>query len=60
MDPNDIKLIAQAWSVAELLCATIEGVYGIRPMSRMQAEAPQAGDKARTSRPGRRRALTNE
>jgi len=45
--------ITQAWSVAELLRATVEDVYGIRPVPRMQAETMpatnQAGDKARAS-----------
>jgi len=43
--------IAQAWSVAELLRATVEDVHGIRPVSRMQVEtlpeANRAGDKVR-------------
>ena len=54
--------IAQAWSVAELLRATIEDVYGIRPASRMQVETmpdDQVGDKARTSKADRRRAVAN-
>jgi predicted glycogen debranching enzyme len=56
--------IAQAWSVAELLRATVEDVYGIRPMSRMKVEAmveaDQMGDKARTSKAVSRRAVANE
>jgi predicted glycogen debranching enzyme len=46
--------IAQAWSVAELLRATVEDVYGIRPVPRMQVqampEANQAGDTVRASK----------
>jgi glycogen debranching enzyme len=54
--------IAQAWSVAELLRATIEDFYGIRPVARMQVEtmpeANQMGAIKRGFQPSR--AVANE
>jgi predicted glycogen debranching enzyme len=54
--------IAQAWSVAELLRATIEDFYGIRPVARMQVETmPEANQMGAIKRGFQRsRAVANE
>jgi predicted glycogen debranching enzyme len=42
-----VGCIAQAWSVAEILRATLEDIYGIRPQARLQSNSKPAAESRR-------------
>jgi glycogen debranching enzyme len=42
-----VGCIAQAWSVAEILRATVEDIYGIRPQARLQSNSKPAAESRR-------------